>query len=46
MKWLVEVIVDLVYPAKEGEESVPFCRKLLVFILLVLMVALVFLLAC
>ena len=43
MKWLVEAIVDLVYPPEEGERLIPFRRKLLVFLLLVLIVAFVFL---
>lgn len=41
MKWLIEAIVDLVYPPEEGEE-IPFWRKLLVFIFLVLTVVLAF----
>lgn len=46
MKWLIEAVVDLVYPLEEGEEPIPFRRKLFVFIFLVLIVAVAFLLTC
>lgn len=38
MKRLIEGVVDLVYPPEEGEEPIPFRRKLAVFIALVLAV--------
>ncbi len=43
MKWFIEAVVDLVYPPEEGDEPVPFRRKLLVFVFLVLIVLFAFL---
>jgi len=43
MKWLIEMVVNLVYPPEEGERPIPFGRVLVVFIFLVLIVLFAFL---
>lgn len=40
IRLLIESIVDVVYPPEEGEEPVPFWKKLLVLIGLMLIILL------
>jgi hypothetical protein len=45
VKRLIEAVVDLIYPPEAGESPIPFWRKAMVFVLLVLTLVLAVLLS-